>query len=97
VYHGTSAHLSGVLHKSLPSVCVFMYMLPAYFLAATNIRNNRRIVGCVVFSAVRVVSKESVVQSIPLALLGTRSRGNEELLEASFSTRSVSYHTMLDD
>jgi hypothetical protein len=24
VYHGTRAHLNGVLHKSIPSVCVFV-------------------------------------------------------------------------
>jgi hypothetical protein len=25
VYHGTWAHLNGVLHKSLPSVCLYVY------------------------------------------------------------------------
>jgi hypothetical protein len=29
VYHGTWAHLSGVLHKSLPSLCV-SYMYPSF-------------------------------------------------------------------
>jgi hypothetical protein len=46
-----------------------------HVLAATNTRNNRRIVGCVVFCAVHVVSKESlcVCLCIPLSLLGNGS------------------------
>jgi hypothetical protein len=28
VYHGTEAHLSNVLHKSLPLICVCMYNPP---------------------------------------------------------------------
>jgi hypothetical protein len=27
VYHGTWSHLNGVLHKSLPSVCLYVYPL----------------------------------------------------------------------
>jgi hypothetical protein len=107
IYHGTWAHLNGVLHKSLPSVCASICIsllsllgngsvkciphfiarqwLGKHITAATNTRicwtlvsvglciplsllcNNsvktfprqRRIVGGVVFYAVRVVSKES--------------------------------------
>jgi hypothetical protein len=43
--------------------------------AATNTRNNRRIVGCVIFSAVRVLLKESmgVCLRVPLSLLSNNS------------------------
>jgi hypothetical protein len=47
--------------------------------AAINTRNNTIIVGRVAFYAVRLVSKESLWVCVK-----TRSRGNEELLEASF-------------
>jgi hypothetical protein len=83
-YHGTWAHLNGVLHKSLPSVCVSVCVFPLivarqrlckHVPATTNTRNNRRIIGRVVFYAIRVVSKESlwVCLSIPLLLLGNGS------------------------
>jgi hypothetical protein len=82
VYHGTLAHLTYVLHKSLPSVfvsvCVSLLSLHGngfvkciYFfgsrqrfgkhvLAASNISNNRRIVGRVIFCAIRVLSNVSL-------------------------------------
>jgi hypothetical protein len=43
--------------------------------AATNTPNNRRIVGLIIFYAVRVLSKESlgVCLCIPLSLLGNKS------------------------
>jgi hypothetical protein len=74
VCHGNWTHLNGVLHKSLPSVCVSVCVsllslqvhcsvkcvppfgarqqLGKHFLAATNTRNNRRIVGQVILCAV---------------------------------------------
>jgi hypothetical protein len=60
--------------------------------AATNTRNNRIIVGHVVFCAVRVLLKKSlwVCLCITLPLLKTFPR-QKELLEASSSIRSVSY------
>jgi hypothetical protein len=67
VYHGTWAHLNGILHKSLPLVCVSLCVSP--IVARQRLgksvsgneyaRNNRRIVGRVVFCAVRVVWNES--------------------------------------
>jgi hypothetical protein len=59
---------------------------------ATNTRNSGRIFGGVMLYAVRVLYKESLC--IPLSLLGAkwrRFRSNEELLEASFSMRCLSY------
>jgi hypothetical protein len=65
VYHGTWAHLNGVLHTSLSPVCVYVYTaiiakqrLGRHVPVAANTRNNRRIVGVVVFCTVRVVSKK---------------------------------------
>jgi hypothetical protein len=53
VYHGTWADLNGLLHESLPSVCVCICIprnvarqrLSKHILAATDIYSNRRIVG----------------------------------------------------
>jgi hypothetical protein len=83
VYHGTRAHLSAVLHKSLPSVCVSMCVpvlvsrqrLGKHVPAVKNIRNNKGIVGRVVFYLVRVLSRESlwVCLCIPALLLGNSS------------------------
>jgi hypothetical protein len=66
-----------------------------YVPAATNTRNNRRIVGVVLY-AILVLSKESLWVCVSpyrcqVTTLWIRSRGNEELLEGSFSVRSVSY------
>jgi hypothetical protein len=82
VYHGTWAHLSGVLHKSLPSVCVCMCIflivarqwLDRHVPMATNRCRNRRKVG-VIFYMVHVISKDSlcVCLRIPLSLLGNGS------------------------
>jgi hypothetical protein len=54
-------YVSGVLHKSLPSVCVYVYIpsfarqwLNKHVPAATSTRNNSKIVGRFVFYAVRV-------------------------------------------
>jgi hypothetical protein len=43
--------------------------------AAANTRNNRKIVGCVIFYAVRVLSKERICNSlcVPLSLKGKGS------------------------
>jgi hypothetical protein len=77
-YYGTWAHLNGVLHKPHPSVCVSPNVakqrLGRHVPAATN-THNRRLVGGVVFYAVRVLSKESlgVCLCIPLPLLGNSS------------------------
>jgi hypothetical protein len=65
VYHGTWVHLNGVIHKSLPSVRVSAYVslivarqrLSKNVTAATS-THNTRIIGRVVFCAVRVVSRE---------------------------------------
>jgi hypothetical protein len=59
-------HLSGRLHKSLPSVCSAVYLTPRRCLSVAlkhNIgneytSNNRRIVGRVVFYAVRVLLRK---------------------------------------
>jgi hypothetical protein len=65
VYHGTPDLLNGVPYKSLPSVCVSVYIYPSIvarkrlFINVTAARNSRGIVGRVVFNAVRVISKES--------------------------------------
>jgi hypothetical protein len=64
VYHGTRAHLSSVIDKSLPSVCVYM-CIPLSLLDKGPVKtlpsneytcNNRRSLGHVVLCAVRVVS-----------------------------------------
>jgi hypothetical protein len=83
VYQGSWTHHNGVLHKSLPSVCVWMYIPPVFarqrlgehFPAATNRRNNGRIVGSIIFCADRVLSKKSMLVSvcILLSLLGNGS------------------------
>jgi hypothetical protein len=82
VYCGIWAHLNGILHKSLPSVCVFVCIFPPIILTqwlgehvpvATNTCNNRRIVGRVIFYVVHVISKERlcVCLCIPLSLQGS--------------------------
>jgi hypothetical protein len=66
VYHGTWAHLNGIHHTSLPSVCFCICIPPIlatqwlgkHVPAATIIRNNRRIVERVFFYTVHVLSKE---------------------------------------
>jgi hypothetical protein len=125
VYHGTWAHLNGVLHKSLPSVCVSVCVafpsllgkvsvncIPPFISrqrigkhvpVATNTRSNRIIAGRVIFYAVRILSMKSlwVYVCIPLSLLGNNQvetfPRQQELLEASFSMRSVSYQRKVDD
>jgi hypothetical protein len=82
-----SWHLSQtqrLFHKSLSSICVSVYVssrivvrqrLGRHVTLAANTRNNRRIVGGVVFCAVHVVSKEGLWMClcIPLSLLGIGS------------------------
>jgi hypothetical protein len=95
----TSWHLSPSqlrLHKSLPSRCVCI-CIPLSLLCNGSIYTflrQQRIVGRVVFCAVRFVSKEGLCVS-PYCCKGvvrqTRSCGNKELLDASCSVRSVSY------
>jgi hypothetical protein len=61
--------------------------------AATNTRNSRRIVGCVIFYIVRVFC-ESVCVSPCICWVTTRyicSHGNEELLQTSYSIRFILY------
>lgn len=53
-----SGHL-GVFYKSLLLAFVVRHRLSENLTAAANTRNYRRIVGLVVFYAVRVMSKES--------------------------------------
>jgi hypothetical protein len=45
VYHGTWAHLSGVLHKSLPSVCVSIciFAIPLLGIGCVNTFSRQRI------------------------------------------------------
>jgi hypothetical protein len=70
------------LNPSHQSVCLYVYFpvvsrqrLCKHVPAATNTRNNRRIVGPVVFGVVLVASKESLwaCLCIPLSLLGNGS------------------------
>jgi hypothetical protein len=70
LYHGTWAHLNSVRHYSLPSVCVSVYSriiatqrLGKHVPAATNTRNNSRIVE-LVFFMVHVVLKERACGSV---------------------------------
>jgi hypothetical protein len=86
-YRWNWAHLNGVLHKTLPSVCVCMCIDPVvakqrlgrHVSATTNTRHStsKRIVWPVIFYAVRVLLKESlwVCLCIPLSLLG-KTLGN---------------------
>jgi hypothetical protein len=71
--------------------------------AGTNMPENRKIVVRIVIFAACVVSNESlwVCLRIPYCFQATarltRSRGNAELLEASFSVVYVSYHRKVGD
>jgi hypothetical protein len=62
-YHGTWAHLNGVLHKSFTSVCVYM-RITISLLGSDSLKtlprqrihaNNRRVIGRIVFYVVRFV------------------------------------------
>jgi hypothetical protein len=74
VYHGTWAHLNGVLHKSLPSVCDCMCIPPfvarqmfcKHIPAAKNARKNWIIVRVCVCVCVSL-------SMYPLPLLGNKS------------------------
>jgi hypothetical protein len=62
LHHGTWTHFNGVLHKSLPPVCVHVCASLISLLGNDSVNTyprQRRIVGGVVFYAVHVVSKES--------------------------------------
>jgi hypothetical protein len=70
------------MNHSHQSVCLYVYPLVVArqrfgknFSTATNIRNNRKIVGSVIFYAIRALPKESlwVCLCIPLSLLGNNS------------------------
>jgi hypothetical protein len=69
VYHGTWAHLNGIPPISL-CVCMCIPSVPArqrlgkLVPAALNTCNSRRIVGRVVFCAIRVISKDSLGPSV---------------------------------
>jgi hypothetical protein len=56
VYLDNGAHINGVLHKSLLSICV---SLCVRYRGNECIRNNRIIILRAVFYAVHVVTKES--------------------------------------
>jgi hypothetical protein len=79
LYHGTWVNLNGVLHKFLSCLCIPTIIarqrLGRHIPVAMNTRNNRIIVGGIVFYTVRVVSKESlrVCLWIILWLLGNGS------------------------
>jgi hypothetical protein len=72
-----------ILHKTLPSVCVSggvplsvaRQRLCNHVPSTTNICNNRRIAGCIVFCKARVVAKESLwaYLCVPSSLLGSGS------------------------
>jgi hypothetical protein len=69
VYHGTWAHLNGVLHKSHQSVILYVHppiaeQLGINVTMETNAHNSRRIVR-VFFCAVRVVWKEIKLLVLP--------------------------------
>jgi hypothetical protein len=83
VYRGSWACLNGLLHRSLSSVLVFVRVSPRIVArqrlrrhdpVAKNTRNNRRIIGVVVFYTGPVVPKESlwVCLCVPLSLLWLR-------------------------
>jgi hypothetical protein len=110
IYYGNWVHLNGVLHKSLRSVCVSVCIsllslhrirlgkvyhsfvtsqrLGKHVPPATNARKNRKIVGYVCLWVCLYIS---------LSLLGEDVPATEELLEASFSMRSVSSHRKVGD
>jgi hypothetical protein len=80
VYHGTWAHLNGILDKYLPSICLSVNVSPLSLLGNGSVNtfpsarkkpNNRNIIGRMVFCVVRVVSKEILWISlcIPFSLL----------------------------
>jgi hypothetical protein len=77
VYHGTWAHLNGVLHKNLSSVCVSVspsitarQRLGIHVATATNTRDIRRTVGRVIFYAACVHIKGESVGIIARQQLG---------------------------
>jgi hypothetical protein len=90
------AHIA--LPKPFPSVCVSVCLIVLSLLVDSSVKTlPRKRITCSfgkiverVFYAARIVSKERlwVCRYINLSMLGN---GNEELLEASFSVRSVSY------
>jgi hypothetical protein len=83
------------------SLCVCMRILPIiarqqlgkHIPTATNTLNNRIIVGCTVFCAVCIISKESLWECLCIPLLSQQlgKCGNEEFLEVASSMRSMSY------
>jgi hypothetical protein len=98
VYHGTWAHLSGVLHKSFLKVCVCVYpcivareRLGTCIPTVTDTR-SRKIVIRIVFCTVRVVSKESLYVCVTppppfwVLYIGAinKFRGQRKLLETGF-------------
>jgi hypothetical protein len=86
VYHGTWANLSGVPHKSLPSVCVFL-RVSLLSLPGNEVKTfpqQRRIVGGVVFYAVRVVSNKRKRRVLPRT-----SRSCVNLRAVQYQTENV--------
>lgn len=71
VYHGRRAHVSGVLHKSQPTVCVSVCVSllslegnsSVNVPAATNTRSKRIIVELVILYAVHVLWQENLCNS----------------------------------
>jgi hypothetical protein len=100
VYHGTWAHLKGVLHKSLPwisvSLCVSSHIVARQRLGKTFLWQQIRAAIIELlhlsFSVQFVWYQRRIYWSIYCSLvIQTLSRGNEELLKAPFSVLSVSY------
>jgi hypothetical protein len=104
VYHGTWAHLNGIIHKPFPSICVCVCVCVCVCIPLSLLGNgsetclpscclatntqNNKTVERVIFYAVWVVSKESLC--IPPVAREQLSK-HEELLEASFYMLSMSY------
>jgi hypothetical protein len=101
------------INPSHQSVCLYVYptivarqRLGKHIPAATNTRNIKKLVGRIVFCAVRVLSKETVCLCV-LSLPGNDSVNTfpwqrihitiTVLLDASFSVRYVSYKMRLTD
>jgi hypothetical protein len=96
--HGTSANLNGIIHKFLPSVCVSLLLLIGKDLVNTFPRQQIHATpkNC---WANMFVGKSVYLPSLlnNNSAKTNRSRGNEEMLKASLSMRSVSYERETGD
>jgi hypothetical protein len=98
-YFTNSSHQSAC--NCIPPV-VARQRLGKHVPASMNICNNKRITERVILYAIRVLSKESLWVCVAsyrcyVTTRQRRSRGNEELLAASFSMRSGSYQSNVGD